>query len=221
MSRHPFHELALAVYCPRKLYYRRRDEHEEPEEVGERRELAFEYEHLLGAPGTALADRPIALSPAEFRSNLRRSKERFGSAWPELVAPAARDALVSGRECRGVVHKVLPLETPVPSLISAGDPPEQGVWKGQGVRAVAAAKALSWEHEVPVERAFVEYPAHGVVREVALTTRRKAYYRRAIRTLDSLDGPPPRLQNSSKCESCEYADECGVKTRSLRSLLSR
>ena len=33
-----------------------------------------------------------------------------------------------------------------------------------------------------VERAFVEYPAYGIVREIALTTRRKAAYRRVLRT---------------------------------------
>lgn len=220
MSLHPFHELALAAYCPRKLYYRRRDDHEFPERVSRRRDLAFEYPALLDASDTVLHSKPLAVSAEQFRANLRRSKSRFERAWPELVDPADCDTLVSGRECRGVVHKVLSLDAPVPSLVSTGEPPPEGVWKPQSVRAVAAAKALAWEHETPVERAFVEYPAHGIVREVELTTRRKAAYRTAVRTLESLDGPPPRLRDSSKCEDCEYRSQCGVKTRSLRSLLS-
>lgn len=219
MSRHPFHELGLATYCPRKLYYHRRDDHEIPGGTNERRELAFEYESLLSASDADLSRRPIALPPEGYRSNLRRSKERYSDAWPEITDPTRRNPLVSGRECRGIVHKVLDLETPVPSMVSTGDPPPEGAWKRLGVRVVAAAKALSWEHRIPVERAFVEFPAHGIVRELPLTTRRKARYRRAIRTLESLDGPPPRLKNSPKCESCEYRGECGVKTRSLRSLL--
>ncbi|HMB51380.1 MAG TPA: hypothetical protein VKM69_12040, partial [Natronoarchaeum rubrum] len=116
------------------------------------------------------------------------------------------------------VHKLLD-NPPRPSLISAGSPPEQGVWEAQSVHAVAAAKALAWEREQPVERAYVEYPAHGVVRPIDLTVRRKARYRKAIRTLESIDGPPPRLRDDAKCDSCEYADECGVRTRSLRSML--
>ncbi len=109
-----------------------------------------------------------------------------------------------------------PLE---PVLVSTGKPPEQGVWEPQSVQAVAAAKALGWEHETPIERAWLEYPAYGVVRSITLTTRRKARYRRALRTVREMDGPPARTSNRSKCEQCEFADECGVRTRTLRSLL--
>ena len=103
--------------------------------------------------------------------------------------------------------------------MSPGTPPERGVWKPQGVASVAAAKALAYERERPVERAVVEYPAHAVVRTVRLTTRRKAAYRRVLRTVRSLDGPPPRLDDDAKCAACEYREECGVPTRTLASLL--
>lgn len=211
-----FSDLALAVYCPRKLYYRRRDDRDPPDAANERRALAFEYETLL-ADDAPLERRPIDGSPDEFRTNLERTRKRL-DCWDRLVDPARRNVLLTGRECRGVAHKVL--DTPlVPSVVSTGSPPDEGVWEPQSVRAVAAAKALSWEEETPVERAFVEYPAHGVIRTVSLTTRRKAAYRRAIRTLEAIDGPPPRLQNDAKCESCEYREQCGARSRSLRSLL--
>lgn len=219
-DRHPFTELATAAYCPRKLYYERRDDDREiPDAVIERRTLAFEYDHLLDASHDDLADSPIAVAPEHYRERLEGTRDRLGDAWPYLVDPDDSGVLLTGRECRGVAHKVLSLDAPVPSLVSAGEPPDAGVWKPQSVRAVAAAKALAWERETPVERAFVEYPAHGVVREISLTTRRKAQYRAAVRTVESLDGPPPRLKNSDKCDHCEYRTECGVKTRSLRSLL--
>ncbi|WP_266079181.1 CRISPR-associated protein Cas4 [Haladaptatus caseinilyticus] len=217
MSKVPFSELATATYCPRKLYYQRRDDIEIPELVVERRQLAFEYDALLDADVADLTDRPIAVSPEQFRSNLERATEC--GAWSELVSPTDRELLVDGKDCRGIVHKVLNLETPVPSMVFTGEPPDHGVWEPQSVRAVAAAKALSWEHEQAVERAFVEYPAYGIVRELLLGTRRKAAYHRALRTARAIDGPPPRLKNRSKCESCDYRTECGVKTRSLRSLL--
>ncbi len=214
MAKIPFSELETAAYCPRKLYYQRRDEIEIPDLVAERRQLAFEYDDLLDAD---LTDRPLAVSPAEFRSNLDHATEL--DAWPELVSPTDRERLTDGKDCRGIVHKVLDLETPVPSMVFTGEPPEHGVWEPQTVRTVAAAKALSWEHDCPVERGFVEYPAYGIVRELRLGTRRKATYRRALRTARAIDGPPPRLKNESKCETCDYRSECGVKTRSLRSLL--
>ncbi|WP_049969310.1 CRISPR-associated protein Cas4 [Haladaptatus cibarius] len=219
MSKIPFSELATAAYCPRKLYYQRQDDIEIPDLVAERRALAFEYESLLAADPSDLSDCPIAVSPEQFRSNLEHASEL--DAWPELASPSDRERLTEGKDCRGIVHKVLDLETPVPSMVFTGTPPEHGVWEAQTVRTVAAAKALSWEHERMVERAFVEYPAYGIVREIRLGTRRKAAYRRAVRTTQAIDGPPPRLKNQSKCEACEYRAECGVKTRSLRSLLGR
>ena len=219
MSKIPFSELSTVTYCPRKLYYRRREGWDVPERVEARRDLAFRYGELLDAPGAQLADLPLAVAPAAFRANLERARERFADAWPQLQDPTERDRLAEGRECRGIVHKVLDLDAPTPSMAFAGEPPEQGVWEPQTVRAVAAAKALSWEHERPVERAFVEYPAHGVVREIALDTRRKAAYRKAVNAVRAVDGPPPRLSGSSKCDSCEFRERCGVKTRSLRSLL--
>lgn len=220
MSPIAFSDLSTAAYCPRKLYYRRKAEDVAvPDEVADRRDLAFRYEELLGASDNELADLSLAVTPAAFRGNLERARERFSAAWSELHEPSARERLLEGRECRGVVHKILELDAPAPSMVFAGAPPEQGVWAPQSVRAVAAAKALSWEREASVERAFVEYPAHGTVREIDLTTRRKAAYRRAVETVRALDGPPPRLGDDAKCGACEYRAECGVKTRSLKSLL--
>jgi len=226
VSKIPFSELSTATYCPRKLYYQRRDEIDVPDEVAERRDIAFRYADLLTgpdespvAPNERLADLPLAVGPAEFRSNLDRARRRFADEWPHLRDPTDRERLVEGKDCRGVVHKVLALDPPTPSMVFTGDPPEQGVWEPQSVRAVAAAKALSWEVEQSVERAFVEYPTHGIVREIELNVRRKAAYRTAVEAVRSLDGPPPRLRGDAKCKPCEYREECGVKTRSLKSLL--
>lgn len=219
MSKIAFSELSTAAYCPRKLYYRRRNEVEVPDEVAERRDLAFRYGDLLSGPDERLADLPLAVGPSAFRANLDRARRRFSDEWSHLRNPADRERLVEGKDCRGIVHKVLPLDPPTPSMVFTGDPPEQGVWEPQSVRAVAAAKALSWESERSVERTFVEYPTHGVVREIGLTTPRKAAYRQAVNAVRSLDGPPPRLRGDAKCKPCEYRSECGVKTRSLKSLL--
>lgn len=213
-----FTDLATAAYCPRKLYYRRKhDDGEPPDDVENVRGLAYRYEELL-APETDLADEPIAVTPTQYRANLGSAKARL-DCWDDIADPPERDVLLEGKDCRGIAHKLLD-EPAVPVLVSAGNPPERGVWEPQSVRLTAAAKALAWEREEPIERGFVEYPAHGIVREVRLTTRRKALYRRALRTAKSLDGPPPRLHDDSRCGVCEYREECGTKTRSLRSRLS-
>jgi CRISPR-associated exonuclease Cas4 len=212
-----FTDVATAAYCPRKLYYRRRDEaYDPPDDVEAVRELAFRYPGLL-APETDLADEPIAPTPTQYRSNLGCAKARL-DCWDRLVDPAGREVLLEGKDCRGIAHKVLEAP-PRPVIVSAGAPPEQGVYGPQSVRATAAAKALAWERERPVGTALVEYPAHGEIRRLRLTTRRKAAYRRALRAAETLDGPPPRLDDA-RCRPCEYREECGTRTRSLRSRLS-
>jgi CRISPR-associated exonuclease Cas4 len=118
VSKIPFSELETAAYCPRKLYYRRTDDIEVPDLVADRRRLAFEYDSLCDA---YLTTRLLGVSPERFWSNLDRAAEL--DAWSELVAPADRERLVEGKDCRGIVHKVLDLETPVPSMVFTGTPP--------------------------------------------------------------------------------------------------
>jgi len=214
---HTFREVETAAYCPRKLYYRRRDgEPDAPDGVDDVRRLAFEYDELRAVDAAVLAA-PIEVSPGTYRERLERLADRI-DYWDALVDPPQRDVLLTGRECRGIAHKVLE-EPLLPVLSFAGDPPEEGVWEPQTVRLVAAAKALSWEHEQSVERAVAEYPAHGVVREIDLTVRRKAAYRKAVRIAETIDGPPSRIDSDAKCAPCEYREGCGTRTRSLASML--
>lgn len=217
---HAFRDVEAAAYCPRKLYYRRTAPREEepPAIVGERREIAFAYEELLD-DGDRLREAPIEVTPTQFRSRLGCVRARL-DRWGELTDPADTEAFLSGRECRGIAHKLLTAEDPPSlSLVFAGAPPENGVWKPQSVRLMAAAKALSWEEETAVEYVYAEYPAYGIVRRVDVDARRTAAYREAVRIADSISGPPGRIKNEAKCEPCEFRPQCGVKSRSLRSLL--
>ena len=213
-----FADLARAAYCPRQLYYARRsDDRSPPDAVRERQTLAFAYDDLRGASDATLRDRPTALPPPAYRTALDALEDR--DDWTELTANHERDVRLDGRDCHGVAHKVLDGDPPVPTLVSPGRPPESGVWEPQRVRAVATAKALAWEREREIPRALVEYPTHATVRTVRLTTGNRAAYRRTLRTVRELDGPPPRVDDRDRCDACDYADECGVRTRSLRSLL--
>lgn len=214
-----FSDLARAAYCPRQLYYLRRDDREPPEEATERVSLAFRYPELRSAADDDLREAPVDRPPDDYRAALDRLSDR--EEWSALTDPSATRSLLEGKDCRGIAHKVLDPDDgpPVPTLVSPGTPPEQGVWEPQSVRAVAAAKALAWERQREVPRALVEYPTHGVVREVRLDVRRTATYRRTLRTVRSMDGPPPQLRGSDKCDTCDYRTECGVETRSLRSWL--
>ena len=212
-----FSELSRAAYCPRQLYYaRKHDDGEPPDSVEEKQGLAFRYRELRTADDETLAALPIERSPETYREALDSLSTR--PVWEDLCEPVETGYYVEGKDCAGLLHKILPGDPPTPTLISPGEPPAEGVWKPQTVRAVAAAKALAWEREREIPRTLIEYPAVGVVRAVPLTTRRTATYRRVLRTVRAMDGPPPRV-NDDRCDSCEYRTECGVSTRSLKSLL--
>jgi CRISPR-associated exonuclease Cas4 len=220
----PVSDLARAAYCPRQLYYARRDDDRgPPASVESVRNLAFEYEALREAADSRLRDRPIAVPPGTFRSNLDRVADR--DIYDRLVDPAGRGVLLHGRDCRGVAHKLLGAggkageSPPVPTLISVGEPPPRGVWEPQRVRAVGLALALAWERGREIPRAIVEYPRHGVVRTVRLTTRNKSAYRRTLWTVRSMNGVPGRIDDESKCDACEYRERCGTRTRSLKTML--
>jgi len=218
---HSFRDIETAAYCPRKLYYRRRDdgEPEIPESVEQQREVAFSYGQLLADDGR-LRSAPVEVTPTQFRSNVGCARAGLGQGvWRRLVDPAERDVFLSGRDCRGIAHKRLETSPPSASLVFTGAPPETGVWHPQSVRLMAVAKALAWETETDIDRVFAEYPTHGVVREVSVDARRSAEYREAVRIADAIDGPPARTNNRAKCEACEFSGRCGVRTRSLRSLL--
>jgi CRISPR-associated exonuclease Cas4 len=214
-----FGSLARAAYCPRQYYYARRENggDEPPPDARARRDLAFRYSALRRASDASLADEPIERPPAAYRAALDRLATR--PEWSGLVDPARERALLEGRECRGIAHKIVPGDPPTPTFVSPGRPPERGVWRPQRVRAVAMAKALAWECEREVPAALVKYPAHGILRRVRLTARNKAAYRETVRTVREVDGPPPRIDDEAKCNACDYREECGVRTRSLRSLL--
>jgi len=212
-----FSDLSRAAYCPRQLYYARRDDDRgPPAEATARKQLAFRYDELRTADDEMLAGLPIRCSPADYRAALDGLSTR--SDWEQLCEPAERNYGVEGKDCHGRIHKLLAGEPPIPTVISPGMPPENGVWEPQSVRAVAVANALAWDRQREIPHALVEYPAVGVVREVELSCRRTADYRRVLRTVQSMDGPPPRV-NDNRCEPCEYRSECGVTTRSLKSLL--
>lgn len=215
-----FSDLARAAYCPRQLYYARREDEADrgpPPEARARRDLAFRYPELREATDDDLEALPLDVDPETYRARLDELARR--PDWESLADPERTMVRLDGKDCRGVAHKVLGGDPPTPTLASPGTPPERGVWEPQAVRAVATAKALAWEHERAIPRAYVEYPAVGVVRTVRLTVRRVGTYRRVLRAVRSLDGPPSRIHDDAKCGACEYRGECGVETRSLRSML--
>jgi len=125
-----FSGLSRAAYCRRQLYYARRDDDRGPSPEAEARQaLAFRYDELREADDATLADLPIECSPTAYREAIETLSTR--ADWEQLCEPVARDYHVEGKDCHGRIHKLLAGDPPMPTVISPGTPPEQGVWEPQ------------------------------------------------------------------------------------------
>lgn len=209
--------LALGAYCLRKLHYRRQTGWDSDRANSEAWKLAGRYPELLSR---TISSQRLDTDPGTIAAALRRSRARLPEVWPALRDGSPNRIHLEGQDCRGVAARVIERDPPIPTFVSGGRPPDEGVWHGHTVRAVALAKALAWQRQCQVDRTLVEYPQHGVIRSVSITGPRRAAYRRMLRAVDTMADPPPRTDNQAKCESCEYRERCGVRSRSLRSLRS-
>lgn len=97
-----FIALATAAYCPRQLYYRRRDPPDGLPAAAERAyALSERYPEFLVASDTAIRTFDLAVDPETYRRRLRALSER--DCWRTLTDPPESDVLVEGRDCRGKV----------------------------------------------------------------------------------------------------------------------
>lgn len=209
--------LSLGAYCLRKLHYRQECGWDDGADQTTTRSLASKYPALLSGrvPRNRLGSNPDSVAAA-----LRGSRDRLPAVWPTLRDTAPSRNRLQGQDCSGIAARVIDTDPPVPTFLSSGQPPAEGVWHRHSVRAVGLAKALAWERHCTVARTLVEYPRFGVIRSVPLTGRRRAAFRRVLRAVKTMDDPPSRTDDTAKCESCEFRDRCGVRSRSLRSRLT-
>lgn len=184
--------------------------------VERRRALADDLDRLL-ADRSARVAAPLTVDPETWVDRMATARERV-DRFEAVLDPPETGVYLEGRDARGVVHAVL-ADPPEPVLVSAGSPPETGVYDPQSVRATAAAHALAEREGRSIDHGVVAYPAAGVIRRISVGARRRGRYREVQRTIAAMDGPPARASADAKCESCEFSETCGTPTRSVRSLL--
>jgi len=219
-----FSRVRGVVYCGRQAYYEsRRDACPvPPPETRVLREVAYLYPTVVESPGEAarraseFAGVNVALDLSDAADALAEVRDGNPRLWESVARPDREESYTEGNGLCGTVDKLSFTDGgAVVSVVKTGEPPARGVWSSDRVEAAAYGRLVSASHDVA--SVVAEYPRAGAVREVEVGRDDESALERALETLEEVeDGvPPARTDNRSKCESCDFVEECGVETRSL------
>lgn len=223
MSRFHVSEVRRAVYCGRQAYYEsRRDACRVPSpETRVLREVAYVYPTLVESPEEALrhaeetAGVSVSLDLTDAADKLAEVRDKNPERWEAVAYPDREEHHFEGESLRGTVDKLSFDGGALVSLVKTGTPPRNGVWGSERVEAAAFKRLVSRIHDVG--GVVFEYPRVGALRRVDVGRDDVRALERALETLEDIkeDVPPSRTDNRSKCESCDFREECGVKTKSV------
>ena len=218
-------EVRNAVYCGRQAYYERQREacRIPTAETRVLRELAYIYPTLIDSPEDALrracetAGVSVALDISEASETLAETRDERPRLWEGVARPDREERYVENGRLRGTIDKLSfeEDEGTVVSVVKTGTPPANGVWSSERVEAAAVHELASANHEVGC--VVFEYPRVGALRRIEVGNDDERGLERALGTLEEIDDgmPPSRTDNRTKCESCDFKKECGVKTKSV------
>lgn len=218
-------EVRNAIYCGRQAYYEaRREACRLPSpETRILRELAYVYPILADSPDDALrraedtAGVSVSLDISGAADALAERRDDNPELWDVVARPDREERYLENERLRGTVDKLSFDDDggAVASLVKTGTPPANGVWSSERVEAAAIHELVSTSYDVSC--VVVEYPRVGALRRVEVGSDDERTLERAIETLEEIEKgvPPSRTDNRSKCESCDFKEECGVKTKSV------
>lgn len=224
MSRFHVSEVRRSTYCGRQAYYEsQREACRIPSpETRVLREVAHIYPLVIDSPADALrrAERrtgvSVPLDLTDAADALAEEREENPERWEAVAHPDREERYFEGEDLHGAVDKLsFGGDGVLVSVVKTGTPPRNGVWGSERVEAAAVRRMVSREHEFG--GVVFEYPRVGALRRVELGRDDVRALERALETLDGIENgvPPSRTDNRSKCESCDFREECGVKTKSV------
>lgn len=219
-------EVRNAVYCGRQAYYEsRREACRIPSpETRLLRETAYLYPTLVDSPNEALrsacnvAGIELKLDLSDASDNLDVLQEEKTELWNAVAYPDREEKYYENDELCGTVDKRSFTEDGlVVSKVKTGTPPPNGVWSSDRVEATAVERLVSSAEETGVAYVVMEYPRVGALRCVEPGKDDERALESALEILEEIKNgiPPSRTDNRSKCESCDFREECGVETRSI------
>lgn len=217
-------EIRNAIYCGRQAYYEaKREACRVPSpETRVLRELAHLYPTFVESPDAALrraedtAGVSVSLDLSDAADALAEEREDCPKLWDAVARPDREERYLENGQLHGTADKLsFNDERAVVSLVKTGTPPANGVWSSERVEAAAVRELVSTNHDVSC--VVVEYPRVGALRRVEVERDDERALERALETLEEIEKgvPPSRTDNRSKCESCNFKEECGVKTKSV------
>ena len=224
MSQFHISEVRNAVYCGRQAYYEsRREACRIPSpETRVLRELAYIYPTVVDSPEDALrracetAGVSVALDLSEAAETLTETRDERPKLWDEVARPDREERYFENERLCGTVDKMSFADDGVVfSVVKTGRPPADGVWSSERVETAAMRSLVSGAHEV--SHAVVEYPRVGALRRVDVGRDDERAFERSLETLEDIEEgiPPSRTDNRTKCEACDFREDCGVETKSV------
>jgi len=216
-------EVRNAVYCGRQAYYEAQREACRIPSPKTRvvRELAHLYPTVVESPDEASrrarenAGVSLSLDLSDASDALAEARDD-SELWDIVAYPDREERYVESDVLHGTVDKLsFTEEGVVVSVVKTGAPPANGVWQSEHVEAAAFERLVSATQNVRF--VVVEYPRSGALRRVEVGKDDVRALERARETLEEIGKgiPPSRTDNRSKCESCDFKQECGVKTKSV------
>lgn len=101
----------------------------------------------------------------------------------------------------------------VPSIIKAGNIPENGVWNSDRLALTAYSILVEEEFNTIVEKGFVEYARWGIVRTMIIKRHER---RKILQIRDKIsrikEGFMPERPKDAPCQYCNFAGICDVKS---------
>lgn len=224
MPRFHVSEVRRAVYCGRQAYYEsQREACRIPSpETRVLREVAYLYPTVVESPDDALrraeemAGVSTSLDLTDTADALAEEREENPGLWDAVAYPDREERYVESERLHGTVDKLSFGDDGVlVSVVKTGTPPQNGVWRSERVEGAAVRRMSSHEHDI--RGVVFEYPRVGAVRSVEVGRDDARALERALEKLEDIEKgvPPSRTENRKKCESCDFKDECGVKTKSV------
>ncbi len=165
---------------------------------------------------SGIDDNTLANSVSEVRSSIGNICSNLSSNGDFYTRESVHESLLQSEKfgLAGSPDRLVKIKDELlPSIIKTGNMPQNGVWQGDRLQLTAYAVLIEENHNVIVERGFVEYARWGKVREVLIKRHER---RKVLQIRDRIKkiqgGFMPERPKDAPCEYCGFTGMCDVKS---------